>query len=162
MQPGHIFVAEQGGTNIIKFVGDVRLTLCISFDNFIEHMFTNNKQLVSVIFDLRQAEALDSTTLGLMAKIAITCQNQFHLSPLVVSPCEGINRVFESMGLEDIFEIVRSTQDNIECTQELPITEANSHIAKDKVLEAHKILMGLNDHNKKEFKDLVECLEHES
>ena len=161
MQPGHIFVAERDNTNVIKFVGDVRLTLCISFDNFIEHMFAK-KQFGSVIFDLSQAEALDSTTLGLMAKIAITCQTKFHLIPLVVSPSDDINHLLESMGLEDIFEIVRSTHSNLSCTDELPITEASASSTKDKVLEAHKILMGLNEHNKAEFRDLVECLEHES
>ena len=160
MQPGHIFVAETEGTNVIKLVGDVRLTLCISFDNFIEYMFAK-KQFGSVIFDLRQAEALDSTTLGLMAKIAITCQSQFHLIPLVISPSDGINRLLESMGLEDIFEIVRTTPAEIECTKELPITEASADSTKDKIIEAHKILMNLNDHNRKEFRDLVECLEHE-
>jgi len=160
MQPGHIYVAEHDGVNVIKMVGDVRLTLCISFDNFIQHMFADT-HFASVVFDLRQAEALDSTTLGLMAKIAITCQNQFHLVPLVVSPDAGINRLLESMGLEEIFEIVRYAEEELGVAQELPATELDAKNTKDKVLEAHRILMSLNEENEAEFRDLVECLEQE-
>ncbi|BFM06601.1 STAS domain-containing protein [Halioxenophilus aromaticivorans] len=160
MQPGHIFVAQQRGINVIKMVGDVRLTLCISFDSFIEQMFSD-AGFVSVVFDLRQALALDSTTLGLMAKIAITCERDFHFVPTVVSPDESINRVLESMGLEDIFEIVRSADTTMAKPEELTRIETETTQAKDKIIEAHKILMSLNDENKAEFRDLVECLEQE-
>ncbi len=160
MQPGHIFVAEQNGVNIIKMVGDVRLTLCISFDNFIEQMFSD-KAFASVVFDLRQAKALDSTTLGLMAKIAITCEQDFQVVPIVVSPDQGINRVLESMGLEEIFDIVRSADTAMIQPQELPRIETETDQARDKIIEAHRILMSLNDENKAEFRDLVECLEQE-
>lgn len=160
MQSGHIYVAEQNGVNVVKMVGDVRLTLCISFDNFIERMFAN-PSFTAVIFDLRQATALDSTTLGLMAKIAITCTEQFKLVPLVISPNDGINRVLESMGLEEIFEIVRSADTDVAIANELPEIESTSSQTKDKIIEAHKILMSLNDENKAEFHDLVACLEKE-
>ncbi|WP_317931574.1 STAS domain-containing protein [Halioxenophilus sp. WMMB6] len=158
MQPGHIYVAEQEGVNVIKMVGDVRLTLCISFDKFIKHMFAED-DFASVVFDLRQAEAIDSTTLGLMAKISIICQDQFHIIPVVISPDEGINRLLESMGFDDIFEIVRSANPNLDCSDELPLETLEEHATKAKVLEAHKILMSLNENNRREFRDLVECLE---
>lgn len=160
MQPGHIYVAEQDGVNVIKMVGDVRLTLCISFDNFIQQMFSD-AAFTAVIFDLRQAAALDSTTLGLMAKIAITSQQDFQVIPLVVSPNEGINRLLESMGLEEIFEIVRTADTQMVQPEELPKVEDQTAEARDKIIEAHKILMSLNEENKAEFRDLVACLEQE-
>lgn len=160
MQLGQIFVANSDGVNVIKMIGDVRLTLCISFNNFIESMFSDSA-FKSVMFDLRKAEALDSTTLGLMAKIAIKCQEQYQQLPLIISPNDGINRVLESMGLEEIFEIVRSIDTELPESNELPTVEASLTHARDKVLEAHRILMSLNDNNKDEFRDLVACLEQE-
>ena len=41
-----------------------------SFDHFIDEMLAD-KDFCSVIFDLSHVEAVDSTTLGLMAKISI-------------------------------------------------------------------------------------------
>lgn len=158
MQPGHIFVAEQDGVNIIRMVGDVRLTLCISFDNFIEHMFAE-ADFHSVIFDLRQAQGLDSTTLGLMAKISVTCQELYHRIPLIISPDPGINRIMESMGFDDIFDIVSGVRNDLGTTEELPVVELDEQVTRGKVLEAHKVLMSLNESNRQTFRDLVECLE---
>ena len=70
MRTGHIYVADYEGTYVIRLVGDVRLTLCISFDQFIESTFVEGKAK-AIIFDLRKALGIDSTTLGLMAKISI-------------------------------------------------------------------------------------------
>jgi len=70
MSSGEIKVAAHDGVYVIKMEGDVRLTLCLSFDDFIEKMF-DAPDFCSVVFDLSDAQAIDSTTLGLMAKISI-------------------------------------------------------------------------------------------
>ena len=82
MSSGRILVTEHDGMNIIRLVGDVRLTLCISFDEFIKNMFEQHN-LRSVIFDLRDAEGIDSTTLGLMAKISIGARDRSLANPVV-------------------------------------------------------------------------------
>ena len=51
MNTGVIKVADQRGVYIIKMIGDVRLTLSLSFDDFIETMFAS-VNFSSVIFDL--------------------------------------------------------------------------------------------------------------
>lgn len=158
MQSGQIFVAEIDGANVIKFVGDVRLTLCISFDNFIDHMYRKS-QCSSVLFDLRDAASIDSTTLGLMAKISILFQDRFHKLPIVVSPDEGINHLLDSMGFDDIFEIVPSIDQEFENIEQLPEEGIDEDSARSKVIEAHKILMSLNEENRNEFHDLINSLE---
>lgn len=158
MQSGKIFVADVDGANVIKMVGDVRLTLCISFDQFIDQMYAKTN-FHSVIFDLRETEAIDSTTLGLMAKISILFQERFHQLPLVISPNSGINRLLESMGFEDIFEIISNIDLPIGSQVQLREDCKNEAVAKQKVIEAHKILMGLNEVNRQEFNDLVKSLE---
>ena len=70
MQPGKILVAEQGGAFVIKMVGDVRLTFCTALDDFLERMFAS-PGFVSVIVELGEADNIDSTTLGQLAKLAL-------------------------------------------------------------------------------------------
>src|SRR5687768_3604522 len=105
MKPGQILVADYQGVYVIKMLGDVRLTFCVSFDQFIDGMFSDN-QFSSVIFDLSDAEAIDSTTLGLMAKISILSQEHFQVMPIVLATSPSIQRILQTMGFSDIFTIV--------------------------------------------------------
>src|SRR5690554_4397621 len=106
MRPGQILVADHGGVYVIKMVGDVRLTLCISFDQFIDTMFTQD-DFCDVMFDLSEAEAIDSTTLGLMAKIALQGREEKGITPVIFSNNDSINRLLQTMGFQEIFTIVR-------------------------------------------------------
>lgn len=159
MSSGHIFVAEHDGTYVIKLVGDVRLTLCISFDQFIASMF-GGENFKTVVFDLREAEGIDSTTLGLMAKISIGSRERGHGNPVVVTANPSIQRLLVSMGFEDIFELVSNR--NLPFSGGVrPLAEnlEDESAIKAKVLEAHEILMDLNQPNKVKFHELVETLQ---
>lgn len=163
MKPGQILVADHEGVYVIKMIGDVRLTLCLSFDRFIDSMFSRD-DFVSILFDLSEAEAIDSTTLGLMAKISIFAQERRQVTPVVVSTNGSINRLLESMGFNDIFEIIHDFERTSLTLQpqqsaELQAGELEEGAVKDKVLEAHQVLMGLNESNQETFRDLVKTLE---
>ncbi|MBU2984417.1 STAS domain-containing protein [Saccharophagus degradans] len=162
MKPGSIKVAQHEGVFVIKMEGDVRLTLCLSFDSFIESMFSQS-DFKSVVFDLTDAEAIDSTTLGLMAKISINGKAKQFDDPIVISRNPSITRLLVTMGFEDIFQIVRDA--DIALGGELPLEieqeDADENAVRDKVLEAHRTLMNLNENNKITFKELVQSLEEQ-
>lgn len=158
MRPGQILVADHAGVYVIKMVGDVRLTLCVSFDQFIDTMF-NRDDFSEVMFDLSDAEAIDSTTLGLMAKIALQGREQRGTTPLVYSTNESINRLLHTMGFEEIFTIVNDMSPSVESVQPLEANVTEEQQVKEKVVEAHKILMGLNQDNRETFRNLVKMLE---
>lgn len=158
---GQILVAYQNGDNVIRMLGDVRLTLCISFDNFIAQMF-DARPFKSVIFDLREATCIDSTTLGLMAKIAITSRKFGFKKPLVLTANPSINRLLETMGFNDIFEMVSEAKlpSNLETILDATSCEnVDEEQVRCRVIEAHKILMQLNSSNLSQFKALVDALE---
>ncbi len=158
MRPGRILVAEHNGVYVIKLDGDVRLTLCVSFDQFIQDMFGDD-HFYSVLFDLTSAEAIDSTTLGLMAKIAIIGQRDHEQMPDVVSTNPGINRILDTMGFDSIFNIVEDTEVDTSTAQALPFESCDEVDVKPRVIEAHRILMEMNKTNRDTFKDLVASLE---
>lgn len=158
MRPGQILVADHGGVYVIKMVGDVRLTLCISFDQFIDTMFSQN-DFCEVMFDLSEAEAIDSTTLGLMAKIALQGREQKDITPVVFSNNESINRLLYTMGFQEIFTIVNDLEAPVTPEKPLEPDAPEEQQVKEKVIEAHKILMGLNRENRETFRNLVKMLE---
>lgn len=158
MRPGQILVADHDGVFVIKMVGDVRLTLCISFDQFIDTMLSQTN-FSTVLFDLSDAEAIDSTTLGLMAKISLLGQDRHGVNPIVLSTNPSINRLLETMGFHDIFTIVSELRTPVNPDKLLVVDVAEESAVKERVLEAHKILMGLNKNNRDTFQNLVKMLE---
>ena len=158
MQEGRILAATHNGSYVIRLVGDVRLTLCNSMDDFFEHMFAD-PEFVSVWVDLCDAQGIDSTTLGLLAKLALRIKENFGFKPAIYSCDPGINRLLRSMGFHRLFELHEESCSNPADITEIPQVAGNQDLVKQKVIEAHRILMSLSDENRDRFKDLLTALQ---
>lgn len=161
MSTGKIQFAEQNGTFILKFVGEVRLTLCSALDATIEKIFTS-LNFSAIVIDLTETRSIDSTTLGLLAKLSILSRQKIGLLPTVVTTHEDITRLLQSMGFDQVFNIVESPLPCPDCLADLPCQDQSEEVVKSKVLEAHQILMSLNESNREAFHDLVSALERHS
>ena len=160
MQKGKILFAEQDGNYVLKFVGDVRLTLCSTLDLFLENML-DNEGFKTVIIDLTETEGIDSTSLGLIAKISVKMKRHHQLRPTIVSTNEDISRVLLSMGFDKVFILIRDVVQSPAQLQELSVLQESEDQVKDRVVAAHRVLMDLNEHNRESFRDLVRSLESE-
>lgn len=159
---GRILVGNHEGVYIIRFVGDVRVTLSGSFDHYLEAMLSD-PNFVSVLVDLDDAVAIDSTSLGGLAKLSIRVEGRHHKLPTLMCHSADILRVLNNMGFDDIFAIVDEGFVEGPNLAELPVPHDMSEVAmREKVIEAHKVLMSLNESNEAAFKDLVRALEAES
>ncbi len=155
-----ILQAEQQGIYLLKFIGEIRLNLCSTLDNLIESMI-EDPDFRTVVVDLTETEIIDSTTLGLLAKIAMAAEKRSHFLPTLVSTNPDITRIVLSMGFDRIFIIVREPASRIEQLEEIPVLMASESQVRDKVLDAHRVLMSMNKKNREEFKNLVRALECE-
>ena len=70
---GRILVADHNGVYMLKFVGDVRVTLCATVDDYLHRMF-DDREFKSVLVDLSETEGIDSTSLGILAKLSIQAE----------------------------------------------------------------------------------------
>jgi anti-anti-sigma factor len=156
---GRILAASQDGAYLIRLIGDVRLTLCTTIDDYVEQMF-EDPEFASVWVDLCDAEGIDSTTLGQLAKLALQAKSRFGFAPAIFSCDPGINRLLRSMGFQQLFELHEETCATPEDVSEIPaVPGADEGAMKAKVIEAHRVLMGLSEENRSRFKDLVTVLE---
>lgn len=161
MTPGNrIFYAEREGNYYLRFVGDVRVTLCAALNTYIELLFSASR-IRSVVVDLRQASAVDSTTLGLLAKLAFYVNREAGISPLLIVTDASMVRLVESMGLDEIFAIDGELPVTPEKVKEMPLIPLDDEEARERVIEAHRILMSMNNRNMAAFSDLVKRLEDE-
>ncbi len=158
MQPGKILVAEHQGAYMIKLVGDVRVTWCASFDDYLQAMFSD-QQFSSIFVDLSDVEGIDSTTLGLLAKLAIEADRHYHHQPTIYSPQPSISLLLDSMGFDAVFTITQHQDQLWNNAEKLDQCSSSDEEARDKVIEAHKVLMSLNDDNRLKFEELVSTLE---
>lgn len=158
MESGKILVSEHDGVNVIKLVGDVRVTLCTSLNNYIETIFSSGS-VSEVVIDMIDTDGVDSTTLGLLAKLAIYCNTNFHIEPVLFCPDESLFHTLDIMGLDDVFNIIQSAPESIDDFKELPETSVDENEARERVLEAHRLLSELSERNKQEFIDLIRTLE---
>jgi len=155
---GRILAADRHGAYALKLVGDVRVNLCTAIDDYLQRMF-DDPEFESVIVDLCDAEGIDSTTLGLLAKLALNLQRRFGLKPPIYSRNPGVNRLLHSMAFEKIFEIRDELCDSPDCVEEIPNVAVDPEAAREKVIEAHRALMDVSEENRERFQDLMAVLE---
>lgn len=150
--------AVHQGTYVLKLIGEIRVPICATLDSFIENMF-RDRQLHSVLIDLSKTQVIDSTALGLLAKIAIQTRKRFHRKPLIISTQPDVTRILDTMGFEKVFNIVHEEPVKCPPMSEMPSVPCDEVNAFEKVLEAHRILMAMNETNHETFKDVVAALE---
>ncbi len=176
---GKIQYAVHNGSYIIKLNGDVRLVFCVSIDSLLNTILTDEK-LTGILIDLTAVINIDSTSLGMLAKIAVKTKEKLDTKPIIVSNNPDINRILDTMGFKKVFYILNQVPIFVEnkknqheksedsnnfalqgMLEDIPHVTSNQQIICSKVLEAHRVLMNLNSSNKETFKDVVDELEKE-
>ena len=161
MSDGKIQCAEYGDTFILKCIGEVRLTFCSALNEVIEKILKTHA-FKSIVIDLTEVISIDSTTLGLLAKLSMLSKRKDGMLPTLASTNPDVSRVLESMGFNQVFNLVHTATPCPECLDDLPEQDQSEELVKARVLEAHRILMSLNQSNRDEFRDLVSALESSS
>lgn len=158
MSDGKIQCAEYNDIFVLKCSGEVRLTFCSALNATIEKIIKAHS-FKSIVIDLTEVISIDSTTLGLLAKLSILSKRKFGMLPTLASTNPDVNRVLDSMGFNQVFNMVHTPAPCPECLDDLPEQDQSETVVKERVLEAHQILMSLNESNRNEFRDLVTALE---
>lgn len=163
--PGKILVATQDDICVIKLVGDIRVTLCSSIDKTIESILSSEKPYQNVLVNVMEADAIDSTSLGLLAKLSIHVKKRYGYRPTIVSTNPSITKLLNGVGFSQIFNILTSLDENCltaKCQEFNTTSDFTEEQLKQKVIEAHRILMSLNHENQTAFRELVSNLEQSS
>jgi len=159
MSTGSIYYAVQSGCYVLKCVGDVRLTLCSSLDCHLEAVL-DGQPLQDIVIDLTEAEGVDSTTLGLIAKLAVRAAKMGLPKPALVSTNEDITRVLYSMGFDCVFMLMDELPVSASDLKALPWVAESDARMRERIISAHEVLMDLNEANREAFQDLITALEH--
>lgn len=145
----------------LKLEGDVRVPWCVSLETYCEAVI-QQPGIKSVCVDLLATDNLDSTTLGVLAKIAIYTTSHCGEKAILLCHDENILRLVRSMGFESVFDIRNSFDAEVLDFDELPLLACTEADMKDAVINAHKTLMDMTEDNRASFGSLVSALENET
>ena len=159
MSQGQILISDKADDYLIKLVGDVRLTLSGSLNRYMDVLFGNNN-VKSVVVDMLDAKAVDSTTLGLIAKLGLHCREYYQMNVKLFCQNPSIIRTLECMSFDEIIDIFQQSPNEFDAELRcLDAVTSEVDELRQQVLQAHKLLVKLNPKNKAEFTDLINALE---
>jgi anti-anti-sigma factor len=159
MTAGKAFYVKQSNTYVIKLVGDIRYTMGCSLDDFLNQLF-ENMDFDDIVVDLGETTCIDSTSLGLLAKIANFMQDRFAKKTTLISTDKDINQLLDSVGFYAVFNICEQCPTCSEGSLRLSISDPSKTELTKTMFEAHSRLSELNDNNREIFKNVVEALKN--
>jgi anti-anti-sigma regulatory factor len=163
MSNGKILAADYRHMAMLKFVGDVRVLMSSTLDAYCAGLY-RRPILDAMLIDLSETRGIDSTALGLLAKMAIQLRNRFNVIPTIVSTNPDITRTLKSMSFDLIFKIVDKVPQKVQQPEhynELQQKKESEDTVREKVIDAHLTLMTLSEENRLEFQDLVQALKNQ-
>jgi anti-anti-sigma factor len=157
MESGAAFYVRQGNTYILKLIGDVRYTMGCALGDFLDRLFTQT-DYNDIVVDLTETHSIDSTSLGLLAKIANFNRQHFAHKTTLLSTNADVNHILDNMGFYEIFNIRDTGEAITAALQQLAISAPCKDELTRIMYEAHQTLSDLNPRNEEAFKGVLDNL----
>lgn len=162
MPDGRVLHRMAGARHHLRYSGRVQYTMAPAIERFADG-FIDEVSPADLLFDLREATMLDSTNLGLMARLAARAdRDNTGERCTIVSSNEDVTEVLRSMGFEEIFAIVPAdpAADEPGLDEEITPQPTSQIDLLRTMLEAHRVLATL-DESDASFRAVVDQLEAE-
>lgn len=172
MPSGRVTHAETDGVHMLRYFGRVNYVLAPAIKQFADELVSHGA-VRAWIFDLTHAEILDSTNLGLLARLAVRVSSDCKTAAprsVIVSNSNDLNSVLRSMSFDQLFEIVSGPSEGEEATalvdenggeHDIDGSPPSQRDLGQTMLDAHRALMDLSESGRLQFKDVVAALEAE-
>ncbi len=155
---GNVYAAKVDAIEYIKFTGTVRYSHCAGLEAHINRLF-EKKDFDEIAIDMMETDILDSTALGLLAKISIEQKKYNQLKPVILIPDNELLKILKRLCFDQVFNIVSSTHTQTEVNfEELSGDNQDEKDVLRRVIEAHKNLASLADSNESLFHEITRAL----
>ena len=159
MGDNKILYSEHDGVHFLRFHGEILHTLAPALDGFLKHL-VQAPDANSYLLDLTETSSIDSTMLGLLARIAKLAREQHAPPPTLVCPNEDIIDLLVGIGFDEVFSLVACDGAPLGDGQEIAHAEADDQELTQTMLEAHQELIALKEDNRLLFEDVIELLQN--
>ena len=144
-------------TIILRFSGEIRYTDTGGLEVLAEKLESEDLKDVKVIIDVNEVESIDSTNLGLIARIGSQYFERYSKKINIVAGNKDIKKILDSMGFEQIAGITDFIKFGKKDFNVLKFKKNGKNIA-DTILIAHESLISMDEEKNKIFKNVVDFL----
>lgn len=162
MQTPRAFFGRIEHSMVLALKGQVRYMTARALRGFVDDVLEQNGS-DTVIIDLRELESIDSTGMGLLARLGRTTLEHGRRSVIVCS-VRDVMTCLRSAAFDRLFIIVdRWPFDQETVLAEVPLEnkEHQPDLMGKLILEAHRDLASLSDENQRTFAAVISALEAE-
>lgn len=164
MAEGTVRYALEGDTWFIVLAGDLRYHLGPVLDDLLNQALARPQS--RFVIDLSRAEGIDSTCLGILARIANRVPDPTDskpVRPVIITGGEDIYELLSTVCFDSVFDLVESIDHQISnhLQSAIPIRFSKSEDMLTLMLEAHRRLSVLDAKNHDTFKNVVMAMESE-
>ena len=158
MDQNNVLYAIENRCLYLVMTGAVRHTLCTNLDILLRKVMDKD-DVDKFVIDLRPATYLDSTSLGLIARMARYMNKKKSGRLVLISTNDDVNQILNSVQFESIATIVDNWKNlpDTFCETEDYSEQVQSH--RDLVLKSHQELAQINEVNRKKFAEIIQSLE---
>jgi anti-anti-sigma factor len=156
MKEARFYQGREGATCVLKLVGSLSWQVSQGLDKFLNETL-EDQSVESFFVDLTEATYIDSTNLGLIARLYVHRREHGRPQTVLLTTQPRVNSILGDVGFDVIFEYADSNPyTHVELTEisrmgRLPPLRM-AHLMHD----AHTNLAGLNEHNRATFGPIVQ------
>lgn len=158
-EDGSVFYARQGDTWVLRFQGDIRYTMAHAVDVFIDDLLKRGNP-VRICADLNATTSIDSTGIGLLAKLSNGMRAAGRDLPIVFSANPEVVETLRNVCLDEVCTIVAGAPEAV-AENEIPATTPDERELARTIVSAHCMLCDLCDKNRAAFGGVIEAFERE-
>ncbi|MBD3242843.1 MAG: hypothetical protein GF331_19785 [Chitinivibrionales bacterium] len=153
-----VLFAIEDDVCFIKLVGEATYAKTAGFDAFINDLF-HHREIRDVLVDLSDTTYIDSTNLGELTKISSFLRQRNCHRPTLLSTREEISSIITGLGLDRVFLLVEEVELPDVEMQEIPEVEMDDRRNAQRILDAHRTLMSVNEKTGRIFRSVVDAFE---
>ncbi|MFT6732217.1 MAG: anti-anti-sigma regulatory factor [Polaribacter sp.] len=162
---GQILTARLDEVEYINFIGVVRYSDCTGLESYIEQLFQSQDRVTEIAINLENAEMLDSTALGLLARISIYFKKLTNKQPVIFVKKGELAHILRRVCFDQVFHIITNQQKKsslpTDCDLnfvELATVKIDESAVLDSVVLAHKSLAEISVDNEHYYTDISKAL----
>lgn len=150
-----------GPTALMHLIGNASYVNCGPMSEFLQSLVQREGR-TDLAVDFRHCTGLDSTVLGLLAKVAMDLAAKAPVGRVVLANLDGRNlELVKNLGLHHVCQLAETpVPTHMEGASALQPGATGSMCADSCLLEAHEALVKAHRENESKFRDVIEALMH--
>jgi anti-anti-sigma factor len=151
--------AQQDHNWFLKLGGDLRHPVAPALNRLLDRALAD-PDTANFVIDLAEADNIDSTCLGVLARIGNHQSCGGGSRPVIICPEEDIREMLRAVCFDYLFDLVEQPMLGDDPLQPLPLPPDEDDLRK-LILDAHRRLCEIDERTRLAFRDVIQALEQD-